>query len=88
MFADNFHFALQEAMSMLVVAVLLQFEPKRGAFLHPAIEALQGRGGLASRAVKERQFYLGIRTDNERLFSEILILFFFHMIDFLIINYL
>jgi len=46
MLADDFHLTFQEAVPVLVVAVLLQFGPEWGAFSHPSVKALQGCGGF------------------------------------------
>ena len=54
MLADDFHLTFQEAVPVLVVAVLLQFGPEWGAFSHPSVKALQGCGGFPSRAIKKR----------------------------------
>lgn len=86
MLADDLHFAFQKAVAVLVVAVLLQFDPQGRALPHPPVEALQGRGGLAPWAVKGGQLYLGVRADDERLFVKILI-FFFHITGYLMIIY-
>lgn len=48
MLADDFHLTFQEAVPVLVVAVLLQFGPEWGAFSHPSVKALQGCGGFPS----------------------------------------
>ena len=88
MLADDFHLTFQEAVTVLVVAVLLQFGPEWGAFSHPSVKALQGCGGFPSRAIKKRQLYLGIRTDDERFFFGILLFFFCHLFDCLLVDYL
>ena len=85
MLADDFHLTFQEAVPVLVVAVLLQFGPEWGAFSHPSVKALQGCGGFPSRAIKKRQLYLGIRTDDERFFFGILLFFFCHLFDCLLV---
>ena len=53
-----------------------------------AVKALQGCGGFPSRAIKKRQLYLGIRTDDERFFFGILLFFFCHLFDCLLVDYL
>ena len=73
MLADDFHLTFQEAVPVLVVAVLLQFGPEWGAFSHPSVKAL---------------LYLGIRTDDERFFFGILLFFFCHLFDCLLVDYL
>ena len=80
MLADDFHLTFQAAVPVLVVAVLLQFGP--------SVKALQGCGGFPSRAIKKRQLYLGIRTDDERFFFGILLFFFCHLFDCLLVDYL